>query len=106
MISFQCKTKDIRKALASLKGIHKYKRYVDVKVSCEMTLINGQVQLAIPGAIFSFGCQTKGTAKATIPFRNLFSIIEHHSYDELYVEFYDESIRFGSVIVQAKTVFF
>ena len=106
MISFQCKTKDIREALISLKGVHKHKRISNILVTCELTLIDGHVQLAIPGAIFSFNCQTKGTCKATIKFRNLYSIIEHYSYDEIYVEFLEGSIRFGSILVQAKTVFF
>lgn len=106
MISFQCKTKEISKVLTSLKGIHKHKHIINVRAICEITLTDGYVQLAIPGAIFGFNCQTKGTAKATMEFRKLYSIIECHSYDELYVEFYDESLRFGSVIVRAKTVFF
>ena len=106
MISFQCKTKDIKTTLLKLKALHKHKRLINIKVTCEITLTDGNVQLAIPGAIFSFKCQTKGTAKATMEFRKLFDLIEHHSYDELYVEFFDGSLRFGSVIVQAKTVFF
>ena len=106
MISFQCKTKDIKVALTKLKGVHKHKHIVNIKVTCEITMVNGSVQLAIPGAIFRFTCQTKGTAKATIKFRNLYSIIEHHSYDELYVEFLDGHLRFGILTVQAETVFF
>jgi hypothetical protein len=39
-------------------------------------------------------------------FRKLYNLIDHHSYDELYVEFFDGSLRFGSVIVEAKTIFF
>lgn len=106
MISFQCKTKDIKATLTKLKGVHKHKHVINIKATCEITLTDGNVQLAIPGAIFSFKCQTKGTAKATMEFRKLYDLIDHHSYDELYVEFYDGSLRFGSVIVQAKTVFF
>ena len=106
MISFQCKTKDIKTTLTKLKGVHKHKHIIGIKATCEITLTDGNVQLAIPGAIFSFKCQTIGTAKATIEFRRLYDIIEHHSYDELYVEFFDESLRFGSVVVHAKTVFF
>ncbi|MBK7666681.1 MAG: hypothetical protein IPJ32_04630 [Sphingobacteriaceae bacterium] len=56
--------------------------------------------------MFSFKCETKGTAKATLLFRNLFSIIEHHYSEEIVVEFYDEALRFGAVQVKAKTVFF
>lgn len=106
MISFQCKTKDIKATLKNLKAVHKRKHVINIKVTCEITLTDGSVQLAIPGAIFSFKCQTKGTAKATMEFRKLYDLIDHHSYDELYVEFFDGSLRFGSIIVQAKTVFF
>jgi hypothetical protein len=106
MISFQCKTKDIKATLTKLKGVHKHKHIIGIKVTCEITLTDGNVQLAIPGAIFSFKCQSIGTAKATMEFRRIYDIIEHHSYDELYVEFLDDSLRFGSVVVHAKTVFF
>ena len=106
MISFQCKTKDIKATLKLLKGVHKHKHIIGIKVTCEITLTDGNVQLAIPGAIFNFKCQSKGTAKATMEFRKLYNLIDHHSYDELYVEFFDGSLRFGSVIVEAKTVFF
>ena len=106
MISFQCKTKDIKATLTKLKGVHKHKHIIGIKATCEITLTDENVQLAIPGAIFCFKCQSKGTAKATMEFRKLYDIIEHHSYDELYVEFFDGSLRFGSIIVQAKTVFF
>lgn len=106
MISFQCKTKDIKATLKNLKAVHKHKHVINIRATCEITLTDGNVQFAIPGAIFSFQCQTIGTAKATMQFRKLYDIIDHHSYDELYVEFFDGSLRFGSVIVQAKTVFF
>ena len=106
MISFQCKTKDIKATLKLLKGVHKHKHIIGIKVTCEITLTDGNVQLAIPGAIFNFKCQSKGTAKATMEFRKLYNLIDHHSYDELYVEFFDGSLRFGSVIVEAKTIFF
>jgi hypothetical protein len=106
MISFQCKTKDIKATLKNLKAVHKHKHVINIKATCEITLTDGNVQFAIPGSIFSLKCQTIGTAKATMQFRKLYDIIDHHSYDELYVEFFDGSLRFGSVIVQAKTVFF
>ncbi len=106
MVSFQCKTNDFKAALMRLKAVHKHKHVISIKATCELTLTDGNVQLAIPGAIFSFQCQTKGTAKATMEFRRLFDIVGHHSYDELYVEFFDGTLRFGYVIVQAKTVFF
>jgi hypothetical protein len=106
MISFQCKTKDIKATLKMLKGVHKHKHIIGINVTCEITLTDGNVQLAIPGAIFNFKCQSKGTAKATMEFRKLYNLIDHHSYDELYVEFFDGSLRFGSVILEAKTVFF
>ena len=106
MISFQCKTKDIKATLKLLKGVHKHKHIIGIKVTCEITLTDGNVQLAIPGAIFNFKCQSKGTAKATMEFRKLYNLIDHHSYDELYVEFFDGSLRFGSVTLEAKTIFF
>lgn len=106
MISFKCNTKDIKATLKNLKAVHKHKHVINIKATCEITLTDGNVQLAIPGAVFSFTCHTKGTAKATMEFRKLYDLIDHHSYDELYVEFFDGSLRFGSVIVQAKTVFF
>ena len=106
MISFSCKTKDFKKALNSIKAIHKGKRIHNIRETCEITLIDGHVRITIPGATFGFDCETKGTAKATLLFSNLYSIMDHHSFEEILVEFYDGSLRFGSVQVKAKTTFF
>jgi len=106
MISFRCKTKDFKNTLGLLKAIYKRKRVYLIPDTCEITLVDGNVTLAIPGAVFAFKCETKGTAKASLLFRNLFSIIEHHYSEEIVVEFYDDALRFGSVQVKAKTVFF
>jgi hypothetical protein len=106
MVSFFCKTEDFKKTLDLLRGLHKRRRINAYKDTCEITLTTNNVQLAIPGAVFNFPCKSKGTAKATLPFRNLYSIVDSHGYDMLLVEFYDEALRFGSVKVAAKTVFF
>lgn len=106
MISFICYTKDFKEALKLLRAPNKRKKIESYKSTCEMTLTDNYVQLAIPGAVVGFKAKTKGTAKATIPFRNLWSIIDCHNLEQLLVEFYDESIRFGIVQVKANTVFF
>ncbi len=106
MISFRCKTKDFLNTLNLLKTFYKRTKVHLIKDTCEITLVDGNVTLAIPGSVFSFKCETKGTAKATLLFRNLYSIIEHHHAEEIVVEFYDEALRFGAVQVKAKTIFF
>ncbi len=89
-----------------LKTFYKRTKIHLIKDTCEITLVDGNVTLAIPGSIFSFKCVTKGTAKASLLYRNLYSIIEHHHAEEIVVEFYDEALRFVAVQVKAKTVFF
>jgi hypothetical protein len=106
MISFICNTQDFKNTLKSLKVTHKSRRIQSFKDTCEITLTDGHVQLAIPGAVFGFKCKTRGTAKASIAFRNLWSIIDSHNQEQLLVEFYDGSLRFGIVTVKASTVFF
>lgn len=106
MVSFICQTSHFMDALRSLRQIYKNKKLQTWSHSCEITLVDGLVTLAIPGAIFHFKATTKGTAKATLPFSTLFSIVDHHGVDILKVEFYQEALRFASVQVEAKTCFF
>ena len=106
MISFICNTKDFKNTLTLMRATHKSRRIQYFHDTCELTLTDGYVQLAIPGAVFGFRCKTIGTAKASMAFRNLWSIIDSHHMELLTVEFYDEALRFGIVQVKASTVFF
>ena len=106
MISFQAKTKDFKKTLSQLRKTKKGQWLIHNRDTCEITLIDGEVILAVPGAIFKFKCITKGTAKCTVPFKNLFHIIEHHRLEDIYVEFLDDEIILGYVRVKAQTTFF
>ncbi len=106
MISFTCYTKEFKDTLKLLRAPNRRKSIDSYRSSCEITLTDGYVQLSIPGAVMGFKCKTKGTAKGSLPFRNLWSIIECHNQELLHVEFYDEAIRFGIVQVKAETIFF
>lgn len=106
MISFTAKSKEFKKLLEKLKVFYKYRRAEQIRATCEITLTNGLVTLAIPGAVFNMNAETKGTAKATLPFSKLYSIIDHHSYEEIRVEFLDQLLIFGSVQAKAQTTFF
>jgi hypothetical protein len=106
MISFKCRTKLLKDTLMALKKVHKRRQFAQIYENCEITLTDGYVKLAIPGAICGFKCETKGTAKASLAYSKLYSIVDHHGWEDLRVEFYDESLRFGVVQIKAKTVFF
>ncbi len=106
MISFKGKTKDFLKALDSIRAIYKGKHIHTYKETCEITLVDNYVRISIPGASFGFKCETKGTAKATLLFRDLYSLVDHHSLELIVVDFYDEALKFGAVQVKAMTTFF
>jgi hypothetical protein len=106
MISFRSKTKDFKSALNSIRAIHKGKHIHTYRETCEITLIDNYVRVSIPGSAFGFACESKGTAKATLLFRDLYSLVDHHSFVDILVDFYDESLKFGAVQVKAKTSFF
>ncbi len=106
MISFQAKTKDFMNALDKLRRTKKGVWMIYRTETCEITLIDGIVTLAIPGAIFNFTAKTIGTAKTTIFFTKLYNIIKCHNQDLITVEFYDETITLGHVTVKAETIFF
>lgn len=106
MISFTARTKDFKNALSLMRVVHKRKRLHNIHATCEITLVDSYVRLSIPGASFGFNCQSKGTAKATLSFSQLFSIVDHHSIEDIYVEFFDGSLRIGLIKIESKTVFF
>jgi hypothetical protein len=106
MISFFCSTKDFKNALTLMRAVYKGRRMQFYHDTVEITLTDGYVQLAVPGAVFGFKCKTKGTAKATMALSKLWSVVDSHNMELLMVEFYDEALRFGSFQVKASTVFF
>jgi len=106
MISFKSKTKYFLKTLDSIRAIHKGQHIRTYKETCEITMVDDHVRVSIPGASFGFVCETKGTAKATLLFRDLYSLVSHHSQELILVDFYDGALKFGSVQVKANTTFF
>ena len=66
MILFICNIKDFRNTLTLMRGTHKSRRIQYFLDTCDFTLTNGYVQLAIPGAVFVRKCKTIGTEKASM----------------------------------------
>jgi hypothetical protein len=106
MISFKVDMKEFKRVIKFLKVPFKGKKANYYKTSCELTLIDGKVTFAVPGAVTYMFCETKGTAKATLPVSALIDFIENHSHDKIVVEFLDGKINFASTSIKAQTWFF
>ncbi len=72
----------------------------------ELTVIDGKVTFAIPGAIFTLECITQGTCKATFLFVHFSQIITDSKPTETEVIITDGKIKINSVTISAKTTFF
>ncbi len=106
MAHIKLKTKDIEKVFKKFKALQRNGRWSNFHFTCELTLIDGQLNISIPGAQFSLTGETFGTAKATFDFYRLYSIVEHYNHELITIEFLDEIVQVGFVQFKAQTTFF
>jgi hypothetical protein len=68
MVKIEVKTTELLQALKFLKASFKLRRRTPLKIICEITVLSGKIELAVPGSFYELKCSTSGVAKATIPF--------------------------------------
>jgi hypothetical protein len=106
MVSFKIQSKQLLEALRPAKiAVGKLsKRTITILV--EITIINGEVTFAVPGAVFSTLCETQGTCKATLSFWHFAQIVNDTIAEEIDVYITDGAININSTSLFARTTFF
>ena len=105
MVTIQTKKSKLIVTLKHLKAVVKGKSAKSLKMICEITITDGQAAFAIPGAIFTLTCKTKGVAKLTIPFLYLWDIIKNHNSPDIAMIINKGEVTLGPVTFMATTCF-
>jgi len=95
----------IFKALKFLKASVKPKDKKSLKIICEITVLDGKIQLAIPGSYHELNCKTQGVAKATIPFFHFFELIKDEKSREISIELKNNFLYLRGLKIPLNTCF-
>lgn len=104
MVTITTTKRDLLKTLKMVKTALRGKRALHT--TCEVTVTDGKAAFAVPGAIFNLVCETKGTAKATFLFMQLFDIVSEIKEKQIALEITEGWINTGKVTFKARTTFF
>ena len=105
MVTISTTKKDLLQTLKYLKIALKSSSFKDNNVVCEITITKSKATFAVPGAIFSLICDTKGVAKVTLPFIHLFEIIKSFSTTIIDITIEKDLFKIGTFSFPVKTTF-
>ena len=101
------KRREFSKAFTRLDvAVNKQKKFYKDLTVIELTVTNGLLTLAVPGAILRVPCVTTGTCKATMRYRYFFQMIEDSADKVISIEIKEGEINIGGVRTGIKTTFF
>ena len=101
------KRREFSKAFTRLDvAVNKQKKFYKDLTVIELTVTNGLLTLAVPGAIMRVPCVTTGTCKATMRYRYFFQMIEDCADKVISIEIKEGEINIGGVRTGIKTTFF
>ena len=106
MASFKIKTKDFLEILKRIKVAVGRRSPRSIATTCEITVKDGEVTLAVPGAIFSMLCETTGTCKISFSFLHFAEIIKDLKLPELEIKISEGEMKIHNVTILVKTTFF
>jgi len=76
-----------------------------ISVNAEITITDGKITVAVPGAVFSLDCITHGVCKAIVPFLHFSQIIKDLKSKETEITITEENLRINSVTISVRTTF-
>lgn len=104
--TFNSNTKKLLQTLRALRKAVKGKNKRTLATICEITVTDGKVAFAVPGAIFSIECYTQGVCKAAISFLHFYHLIKDLNTTQSEIVITSESLTVNKVTVPIKTTFF
>jgi hypothetical protein len=106
MVSIKTTTKDLLNTLKLVKGAVRGKGVKALATTCEITVTDGKATFAVPGAIFTLVCSTKGTCKAVVPFLYFFQIVKDLTLNEIEIIINKNDMKIHNLTFNVKTFFF
>jgi hypothetical protein len=106
MVTIQTSTAKLLQTLKYVKGAIPNKRTVALNTICDVTIIDGKVIFAVPGAIFSINCFTEGTCKAAVTFIHLFLVVKDLKSKKVEFIITECDFKINNISISTKTTFF
>ncbi len=105
MVIIETKKKELQKALMFLNATNVLSKKKAINLTCEITVMTGKIQLAVPGSYYELNCKTSGVVKATIPLIYLIEIIKSINTDNLQIKIKDNFLHVEDITVKLKTCY-
>src|ERR1035438_4764020 len=105
-VIIKTKTKDLLQILKMVKGAVRGKSARSLSTTLEITVTDGKITLAVPGAIFTLECTTQGTCKATIPFNHFMQIVKDSKGADFEIIITKGEVKIQAITIKGKTTFF
>ncbi|MBN4049736.1 hypothetical protein JYT36_00750 [Bacteroidales bacterium AH-315-N07] len=105
-VIIRTKTKELFQILQQVKAAVRGRSSKTLATTCEITVTDGKITFAVPGAVFSLECSTQGTCKATVPFLHFMRIVKDSKQEETEMIVRVGKLQLNSITLSAKTTFF
>ncbi|PKP35434.1 MAG: hypothetical protein CVU00_02440 [Bacteroidetes bacterium HGW-Bacteroidetes-17] len=106
MVTFNSNSKQLLQTLIALKKVVRGKSARSLSTICEITVTDGKVTFAVPGAIFSINCLTQGTCKAAILFLHFYHLIKDLKTKEANIVISLDTLSINDITIPIKATFF
>ncbi|MBK8846141.1 MAG: hypothetical protein IPO27_05995 [Bacteroidetes bacterium] len=106
MVSFKSNQKKLLQTLKLIKAAIRCNKVAAQKIICDITVTDGLVQFAVPGAIFTLESKTIGTTKAAVYALHFIEIVKAEKGPDIEVIINDSKVTIGKITIPAKTTFF
>jgi len=104
--SFKLITKELNSALKMLKVSLKLKASNKLNLMCEITIMDGQIDLCVPGVLQTVICETDGTAKFVMPYLQLDYFVKTFKQPEMDFTLFEGELICGNSSFAIDTTFF
>ena len=105
MIRLLVKKSNLQSTLNLIKSGLRVRGKKALTITCEITITDNKITIAVPGAVFSVNCHVKGSAKITLPFFYFFDIIKKTNHQEIEIEIDERQMTIGTTTVGVQTTF-
>ncbi|PCH67001.1 MAG: hypothetical protein COC01_06785 [Bacteroidetes bacterium] len=105
MALFKTNTKEFLNTLKLLKAAVPGRSAKAKRITCEITITNGKVTFVVPGCTQAIKCETKGSAKLTLPFLYFLEIVKSLKTVEAEFRITEGEVSVGILKFNAQTCF-
>ena len=106
IVTVRANTKKLIQTLRTVKAAIGKMSAKTKAVSAEITVTDGKITFAVPGAVFPLECISQGVCKASVPFLHVVQIIKDSRVKETQILITEESLTINNVSISVKTTFF